>query len=240
MLHICMRGRGQSRVSAEGLHFSAFYLIRNGWGLRNKTKMAAREDENCLEPSLATRAKLSEKNDPSKAEEGLLLVSCLKKITASLEETISNGRDTFSDTGDVEKFISLDNPLGIRRLFTPMPVYAQAMSDMGLKSWNEMEQCLAKHYNNEDVCESTENLFSAQDEYKDFVSAVEEDLGKVEEDLGKVEEESSFKDILSVGDQVPNDLSLTLATVGEHEPVQLASFWKKTRVTLFILIRHFG
>ena len=192
--------------------------------------MAAQEDDNCLEPSPARRVK---KNDPSKAEEGLLLVSCLKKITASLEETISNGRDTFSDTGDVEKFISLDNPLGIRRLFTPMPVYAQAMSDMGLKSWNEMEQCLAKHYKDEDVCESTENLFSAQDEYKEFVSAVEEDLGKVEE-------ESSFKDILSVGDQVPNDLSLTLATVGEHEPVQLASFWKKTRVTLFILIRHFG
>lgn len=193
--------------------------------------MAAREDENCLEPSLARRAKLCENNDPSKSEEKLLLVSCLDKITASLEETISKGKESFSKTRDVEKFISYDNPQGIRRLFAPMSVYAQAMSDMRLKSWNEMEQYLSKHYKDEDVCESVENLLSAEDDYKDFVSAVEKDLVKVEK-------ESEFRDILSVGDQVPDELSLILSTVGKD--VQLASYWKKTRFTLFILIRHFG
>ena len=164
-------------------------------------------------------------------EERATLISSLQQITESLETTVSDAKRNFQSSGEVQSYISLDNPSGIRRLFAPMTVYANAISSVKCKTWKEVEHCLSSHYRDADVCEAVEGLLSAEDAYKDFVVMVETELIKHEE-------QCAVENAITVGDPLPPDMTLTSATDGQ--PVTLRSHWESSKYTLLILMRHFG
>ena len=164
-------------------------------------------------------------------EEKATLISSMQQITESLETTISDAERNFQASGEVQSYISLDNPSGIRHLFAPMTVYAHAISSVQCKTWKEVEHCLSSHYRDADVCEAVEDLMSAEDSYKNFVAMVEAELIKHED-------QCAVKNIITVGDPLPLDMALTSATDGQ--PVTLRSHWESSKYTLLILIRHFG
>ncbi len=166
----------------------------------------------------------------STSQERTLLLSCLGRVTERLQSTIRESRNTFAAAQNVQDYIALDNPKGIRRLFAPMTVYAEALSTLGYRRWKEVEECISRHYRNEAIQETTEDLLSLEESYENFVSTVERDLVKHEA-------KQAYEKTISVGDSLPGHLTLSLV---DGSTATIESYWKRSKFTLLILIRHFG
>lgn len=168
-------------------------------------------------------------SDPGRQERALL-ISCLHQVTECLKSTVSESRNTFAAALNVQDYITLDNPKGIKRLFGPMSAYAKALSTLGYRRWKDVEECVSRHYRDETVQETTEDLLSIEEGYKDFVSTVEKDLDSYEA-------KQAFEKTIAVGDFLPAELNLSLT---DGSTTTLESYWKRSKFTLLILIRHFG
>ena len=179
---------------------------------------------------MATTENQEASNSDPVCQERSLLVSTLHQITECLESTVGESKDVFQATQDVHNYISLDNPKGIRQLFAPMAVYARALSTLGYRTWQEVEGCVSKHYRIEAVQQTVEDLLSAEESYKNLVSTVEIDLEKYET-------KQAYKKTITAGDFLPAELTLSLV---DGSIPTLESYLKRSKFTLFILIRHFG
>ena len=177
----------------------------------------------------AKRSRLEEDNSAGEEKEGLL--STLSKVAESLESAVQRGERDRRVAGDVENYINLENPRGIKLMFQPMPVYAESMIRHKVKTWKEFEGIISKHYKDDGVKELVEKLLSAEENYRDFIL-------EQEEDLAVVETENSFSEILTVGKTIPKDLMILEAQSGDSKP--LNSYCKNAKYTLFILMRHYG
>ncbi len=182
-----------------------------------------------MSKSVVGSTEAASKSDSS-CQEKSLLVSSLNQVTECLQSTVSESRISYSVTQHVQDYVSLDNPKGIRRLFAPMSAYAKALTTLGYKRWTEVEECISRNYRDEDIQEVVENLLSVEDSYKDFVTTVEKNLEKYEET-------QAFMKTVGVGDFLPAGLTLSLA---DGTIATLDSYWKRSKFTLLILMRHFG
>ena len=181
----------------------------------------------------AKRSKL-EVDDKSAADrEKENFVSSLSKLVESMESVVQEGERDRRDARDIDNYIKLENPRGMKLMFKPMPIYAQCMIEHEVKTWKDFEGIVKKHYKDDGVQELVEELLTAEDSYKHFVE-------KREEELTVCEKENSFSEneILTVGQAIPRDLTLLEAQTGDSKP--LTSYCEKAKYTLFILMRHYG
>ena len=81
------------------------------------------------------------------------------------------------------------------------------------------------------VQEGVDDLLSAEERYEEFVAEVDQELKKKENVL-------DLPTVVTLGDRLPADLSLVKAKSGEV--ISLESLWRKSKYTLFVLLRHFG
>ena len=85
------------------------------------------------ELSPAKRPKLDNAGD-----EKALLLSSLEKLTDGLNKVIEEGRKSYKESG-LDKYLSFENPNGIRCLFRPMPMYVECMRAVGVRTRSELE-----------------------------------------------------------------------------------------------------
>ena len=154
----------------------------------------------------------------------------MKKLTEVVEQTVEEGRKRY-EPWTVLEYISLANKDGIRQMFRPMPAYAECMLGLGVKSRTGLEQLWMGLYRDSEVRECVDELLSAEESYEEFIAEVEEKLQKEE---GKCAVASA----VTVGHQLPRDLSFIEAKSGEVTSLQ--SHGKQLKFTLLVLIRHFG
>ena len=165
------------------------------------------------------------------SEERKTLVSALNKLTNALENTVNECTRHFESAQDVEEYIKLDNKTGIRLAYAPMPAYAECMSSVSVKNRKELEQVFSRHYQDEDVNDCVEDLLANEERYNKL-------MVRIDKELVKVEDRCAYSDVVSVGKTLPSDLSLVEASSGVM--TKLESYWKQSKYTLFILVRHFG
>ena len=104
------------------------------------------------------------------------------------------------------------------------------MTAVGVMTRKELEALWSKHYTDESVRESVEELLTAEDNHRAFIREVDVDLQKVEDKLRPTE-------ISSLGSQLPGELSLVEAT--SQKSITIESLLKQSRFTLFIFRKHY-
>ena len=173
----------------------------------------------------AKRPKLDDAGD-----EKALLLSSLEKLTDGLNKVVEEGRRSYKESG-LDKYLSFENPNGIRCLFRPMPLYVECMRAVGVRTRSELEGVWMGCFSDGQVRERVDDLLSAEERFGEFVAEVDQELKKKEDAL-------DLQNVVTLGDQLPADLSLTKAKSGEV--VSLESLWRKSKYTMFVLLRHFG
>ena len=163
-------------------------------------------------------------------EEKALLLSSLEKLTDGLNKVIEEGRRSYKECG-LDKYLSFENPNGIRCLFRPMPMYVECMRAVGVRTRSELEGVWMGYFSDGQVRERVDDLLSAEERFGEFVAEVEQELKKKEDAL-------DLQNVVTLGDQLPADLSLTKAKSGDV--ISLESLWRKSKYTMFVLLRHFG
>ena len=68
-----------------------------------------------------------------------LLLSSLGKLTDGLNKVVEEGRRSYKESG-LDKYLSFENPNGVRCLFRPMPMYVECMRGMGVRTRSELEE----------------------------------------------------------------------------------------------------
>ena len=159
-----------------------------------------------------------------------LLQSSLGKLTEGMNKVVEEGRKEYKEAG-LDGYLKFENPKGVRCLFQPMPLYVDCMRTVGVGTRVELEHLWRGYYSDSAVQESVEELLGAEESFEEFVAEVDRDLQKSGDTL-------ALSDVVTVGEQLPTGLSLTEAKSGDT--VSLESFWKRSKYTLFVLVRHFA
>ena len=165
------------------------------------------------------------------ADGNSLLLSSLGKLTEGVNKVAKEGREAY-ETSATTEYVDLDNKNGICRMFRPVQMYADSMTALGVKTRAQLEEVWREQYKVEEVRDCVEELLSAEENFENFLAEVERGLQKEEEDL------ASLVEIVTVGSQLPSDLSFLEAKPGKER--KLESCWKKSRFTLMVLMRHFA
>lgn len=159
------------------------------------------------------------------------VITALKKLTEAVEQTVEDGRQKYEPL-TVNEYVSLANKDGIRRMYKPMPSYAECMLGLGVATRAGLEELWKGLYRDSEVQECVEELLSAEESYEEFIAEVDEELQREE---GKCVVPSA---VTTVGQQLPRDLSFVEAKSGESTSLQ--SQRKQSKFTLLVLMRHFG
>ena len=159
------------------------------------------------------------------------LVSSLEPLIEKLESVVEQGKACFKASANVNDYIGLENKNGIRQVFSAMPVYADTMEKLGVRKRSELEKLWGKHYRHAAVRESVEMLLEAEENFTEFISEVDKELILYED------QHHTFNP-LTEGELLPKSLALVEASSGER--FTLETYWKQSRFTLFVLLRHFG
>lgn len=161
-----------------------------------------------------------------------LLASSLSALAEKVVQKVEDCKDHLKTCPDLNEFLSVKNPSGIRQLFHIMPVYAEVMEKVGVRTKIQLEELWARRYVEEAVRDSVEQLLEAEEGMAEFIQDVDKQLDKEEDSIL----EKNL--LLHVGDHFPEELVVTEVPSGQDVP--LGESWKGSRYTLFVLMRHFG
>ena len=161
-----------------------------------------------------------------------LLASCLLELTDKMVQKVEDCKDSLKTCSDFNEFLSAKNPSGICQLFHIMPVYADVMQKVGVKTKRQLEELWATRYTEPALRDIVEQLMEAEESMTEFLGEVDRQLAKEEDNIvGK-------NPVLHVGDNFPEDLVMTEVPSGLDVP--LGESWKGSSYTLYVLLRHFG
>ena len=159
------------------------------------------------------------------------LVSSLSDLGEKITNIVSKVQDNFRASTDLYEFIRLGNKNGITALFGVSHAYSDCMKTLGVRTKAELEQLWKKCYREAEVRDAVEMVLEGEQAFAEFVA-------EVEKELIPYEDKSISKGPAMAGQVLPKDLGLFDATSGQ--PVTLDTYWKESKFTLFVLIRHFG
>ena len=159
------------------------------------------------------------------------LLASLAKLTSAVESATVQARTKFRQAVDIEDFLRLGNKKGISMVYGgTMPFYAECFIANGVATRKELERLWGGLFHDEEVRETVEELLEVEE-------AFEELMADFDRELQKLEDQHAVANPLSVGDTLPA-LSLVEAETGEAVPVD--KYLKRSKLSLFILVRHFG
>ena len=163
-----------------------------------------------------------------------LLVSSLSTLQEKCTAVLQQARKNFQARKDLHHYLSFFNENGIGTLFGVSSAYADCMKTLGVRTKEEFEQLWKQHSSDPGVKEAVEGMLEGEKKFAEFVAEVDNEMGNTPYE----DENGCSEDPAAVGQVLPKDLHLLDATSGQ--PVTLDTYWKESKFTLFILIRHFG
>lgn len=158
------------------------------------------------------------------------LLSAISTLSEKIAGAVNKVREDFKAAEDIYEFLdSTKNAAsGIRQLFV-VSLYIECFESMGVKTRAELEKLWAKHYKDHKVREAVEELLDSEDSVREFAVEVEKVL--------RLHEQKSNPPA-KLGQVLPKDLLLTDAETGQEMPLE--AYWKGSKFTWFVFLRHFG
>ena len=159
------------------------------------------------------------------------LVASLAKTTRTWHSVLEQVRADFKQSSDINEFLRKDKDRPVTVIYKRMvAAYTECMLANGVATRKELEQLWGGLFHDEEVRETVEELLEAEQSYAELSAEADRELQKYEDQV-------AVANPLSVGDTVPA-LSLVEAETGEAVPVD--KYLKRSKLSLFILVRHFG
>ena len=159
------------------------------------------------------------------------IISAVSKLATGLQQVVEEGRESFKSCSSINEFVlshGPDKPRGLYAIY-PVSLYAECFRSAEVTTKKELEERWSKYFNDSEVRECVEELLVAEDSYKLLMREIESEMQRYED--------TTAVPTVSVGANIPTDLTLMEATSGEMVPLQ--SYCTKTKFTLFILRKHF-
>ena len=179
-----------------------------------------------LGPGLAKRTKQGKEGG---SERGILLES-LMKLSGAIDETVRKAREEYDSLGP-EKFVTAPRSRGIRNMWSHVGSYVGCLRGNGVSTYSQLEALWKRHYGDSEVREAVEALLESEDASHRFIDDVDKSFRAV--DAGRRVEKKT-----AAGDSLLPNLSVVDGRSGEE--ARLEEYWKGSKVTLFVLLRHFG
>ena len=158
------------------------------------------------------------------------LLYSLRKLSSAVKSVVDDARTEYNDGRDVEKFVDVPRR-GVRKLWHYVANYAECLRVNGVAKYVELEALWKRHYGCPEIRDAVEDVLAAEENHVTFVKEVESKLVEVQDSKVALR-------VLVVGDSVSGDIQLTDARSTEVK--ELRTYWERSKVTLFILLRHFG
>lgn len=166
----------------------------------------------------------------SSDSEKSLLLSVISILSEKIAGAVNQAREDFKAAVDVHEFLDSTKNVaaGIRQLFI-MPLYIECFVSMGVKTRAQLEKLWAKHYRDHKVRETVEELLDNEDSVRELAMEVDNVLSL---------HEQKSNPAAKLGQVLPKDLILTDAETGQETPLE--TYWKGSKFTWFVFLRHFG
>ena len=163
-----------------------------------------------------------------------LLISSLSTLKEKFVSLLKQARKNFKAATNVHQYISWDNRHdGIATLFAISLAYSDCMKEVSVQTRAELEQLWGQHFDDPKVRDAVESVLEEEKHFTEFISEVDKELQK-----HPFEDEIGANDPAFVGQILKSDLGLLNAA--SNQPIMLDKYWKESKFTLFILVRHFG
>lgn len=150
-------------------------------------------------------------------------------VAESIKALVREVEEKMSTSSDVNSFIL--NGLGT--LGRAIRLYAKALTDLSITTFNEFDRVVRESFKYPEVCESFEELLSAEEEWTSFLSSVEKK---------KVEAEGPVsKEGVKEGETLP--MGMTFTKVDSKDLMSLSQLTSGTsgqnhEYLLLVLLRH--
>ena len=173
----------------------------------------------------------------SSSEEKAILVEALVNLTEVLESCTIRCEESFQKSVSIEDFvkISADRMAKPSHMFyANLPIlgaYAECMSRLSVKTKRELDEIFNRHSQDQEVTTRLGDLTAAEEKYESL-------MARIHQVVVESENKAAFLEITTVGKILPQNIALVEAKLGET--VSLESYWKKSKYTLFIFMRHLG
>ena len=166
------------------------------------------------------------------ADEKQRIVSAVSKLSSDLRQVVEEGRRSFKSCTSINDFVLSrgpdEQPHGLYAIY-PVSLYAECFRSAGVMTKKELEEKWSQYFHDSEVRECVEELLAAEDSYKLLIR-------EIDNEMQRYEDQTAVPPV-SVGENIPADLTLMEATTGEVVP--LHSYYTKANFTLFILRKHF-
>ena len=185
------------------------------------------------EPAPAKRRRV-ELEDGQQEEPRKTLLSSLEKLADAINRVVNETRAEYAAaSGDVEKFVSgpAGPKRGIRNLWSHVANYVECLRANGVTKYSDLEELWKRHYSRQEIRDAVEDVLEAEESHQSLLQEVEGPFIETQSSTGTGE-------VWSTGDCVCGDLEVTDARSSEVKEVR--SYWEGSKVTLFVLLRHFG
>ena len=159
------------------------------------------------------------------------VVEAIEKLTRGIEHVLREAKDGYAACVNIDDFLRIDAKCGIRQMFRAMPIYAECMVTLGVKTRAEQDQLCSTLFQYPEVRECYDALLNTEEAFNDFSKSVNVELQKEETKMIP-------RNVTTTGSRLPEELSLVDATTGDE--VGLTSLCARSTFTVMVLMRHFG
>lgn len=178
-----------------------------------------------LGPGPAKRSRVDEAT-----EERAVLLASLKRLSDAIDKTVEEAREEYDSLG-VEKFVSAPGGRGIRRMWAHVGSYVECLRTNGVNKYSELEGLWRQHYDHSEVREAVDELLESEDNSHQFIDDVERRFKEM--DVGR-----RVASKMLAGETLPGTIKLVDGRSEKEEALEHC--WKGSKVTLLVLLRHFG
>ena len=157
------------------------------------------------------------------------LVPALSNLASELTTMIAKTK-TSSHRSRLDSFLNRDSrEHGLLGLY-PVGAYYSCFLAAGVKTRKELEELWSGLYTTESVRDAADELLSAEESYRMYISEIDNDLQQLEESLSPLEPST-------LGSQLP--LSMTLVDASSGTSIGLESLLQRSQLTLFVFRKHY-
>jgi len=160
-----------------------------------------------------------------------VVLDALKKLSASLNQMVVEGRRKFEQSKDINDFAvsrGAENHHGLLALY-PVQLYTQCFKSLSVKSRKELEVLWSRYSSDASMQEAGKELLLAEESYRAFM----EELDSI---MNAYEEEAALP-VVSVGENIRTNVGFMNGSTGST--VLLHDLLKECKYTLFVLRKHY-
>jgi len=160
-----------------------------------------------------------------------VLLPALQELNQELAKLVENGRKNFEamKSDRLDEFLNVDCEVGFRSIF-PVFLYVGCLKRVGVKTWAGLMEMWKGCYHDDEVRVRVEEFLSIEKSLQALCDEIDEELQRAEDQL-------AFPSITKVGELLPAELSLLECKSGEA--IQLKTFWKQSKFTLFVPLKFY-